>query len=197
MNLPLAGALSLLERAVGYTRISLQAVASTPLSAPTPCARWDLAALLAHMDDSLAALAEAGRLGQVDIQPPAVGASDLVESIRDRACALLGAWAKRDGADLVRVADHSLSAAILVTVGALEVTVHGWDVSRACRSDHPIPDSLADELLDLVPLLVSPRDRPARFAGALPVTTSDPAETRLLAALGRRHDWRAPTPLAA
>ncbi|WP_084961029.1 maleylpyruvate isomerase family mycothiol-dependent enzyme [Thermoactinospora rubra] len=57
--------LALLERAISYTRGSLVLVTPEDLTRPTPCAAWDLRALLAHMDDSLAALSEAADVGEV------------------------------------------------------------------------------------------------------------------------------------
>src|SRR3954466_1116196 len=94
----LAGA-ALLERAVGYTRASLQLVAGTPADACTPCESWDLLALLRHMDDSLAAFTDAADVGYVDLAPvrqqDSVGR--LVDSLKARACALLAAWAHHPG----------------------------------------------------------------------------------------------------
>jgi len=29
--------------------------------------------------------------------------------------------------------------------GALEIAVHGWDIARACRKDHWLPLTLAEE----------------------------------------------------
>ena len=63
----------LLERAVDYTRGSLLLVAGTALDARTPCARWDLHALLRHMVDSLAAFTEAAEIGYVDLVPVRAG----------------------------------------------------------------------------------------------------------------------------
>jgi uncharacterized protein (TIGR03086 family) len=181
----LVAALDLLERAINYTRISLQFVTPSGLSRPTPCAEWDLRRLLAHMDDSLAALREAAELGTVRLTPNADQPADLIASVRTQACDLLAAWVSDGGADLIRVAGSPVSAAVLVTAGALEVTVHGWDVAQACGSSHPIPASLADELVDLVPFLISSDDRPTRFADVLPLPASPAADQRLLAAVGR------------
>jgi uncharacterized protein (TIGR03086 family) len=61
----LTGEVALLERAIGYALGNLRAVTSDLLARPTPCSRWDLRALLEHMDDSLAALQEAADLGHV------------------------------------------------------------------------------------------------------------------------------------
>ena len=55
----MAAGTELLERAISYTRGSLALVTPGGLSRPTPCTGWDLAELLVHMDDSLAALLEA------------------------------------------------------------------------------------------------------------------------------------------
>ena len=93
---PVLAGSALLERAVSYTRTSLQLVASTSPHAVTPCARWDLLALLRHMDDSLAAFTDAADIGYVDLVP--VHQQDnvrrLVDSLKSRACALLAAFAQ-------------------------------------------------------------------------------------------------------
>ncbi len=177
---------ALLERAVGYTRGCLSLVAGTAPDAPTPCAGWDLRALLTHMDDSLAALTDAAEIGYVDLVPgPAGDPALLVERLRARACALLAAWS-RPGPGDVAVADRVLPAGLLAAAGALEVAVHGSDVARACGADRPLPARLARDLLDPLPLLVTDADRPHRFAERVDVPPGAAAGTRLLAALGRR-----------
>jgi uncharacterized protein (TIGR03086 family) len=184
---------ALLERAVGYTRGCLQLVAGTPLTAPTPCARWDLLALLRHMDDSLCAFTDAAEIGHVDLLPvsatpfgePRAGARLVVERLRARACTLLSAWAAVRGDQDVTVSDRRLPSDLLARAGSLEIAVHGWDVARACGADRPLPAALALDLLGVVPVLVSDADRPARFAERVDVPPHAPAGVRLLAALGR------------
>jgi uncharacterized protein (TIGR03086 family) len=184
----------LLERAVGYTRTSLQLVPHADLHAPTPCAQWDLLALLRHMNDSLAAFTDAADIGYVDLVPVAaddVGpevARTILERLRGRACALLAAWSRHPPTGDVAVADRLLRSDLLAAAGALEIAVHGWDVARACGADRPLPTALALELLPAVPLLVGDLDRPRRFAERLVVPAYAPPGTRLLAALGRRAD---------
>ena len=75
---------------------SLQLVAGTPPDALTPCERWDLLALLRHMDDSLAAFTDAADIGYVDLVPVAAGGRHREAGRQPevaRACALLAAWA--------------------------------------------------------------------------------------------------------
>jgi uncharacterized protein (TIGR03086 family) len=186
-SVPLAGGVALLERAISYTLGSLQLVGSAAMSRRTPCADWDLRALLGHMTDSLGALSEAVEIGAV----PLVGsagdeAEELVAGLKNQACRLLGGWTNAGDLELVSIAGRSLTSVIVAGTGALEIAVHGWDVARACGRDRPIPAELADELLDLAPLLVTAADRPARFATEIAVAAQAGPADRLLAFLGRR-----------
>jgi hypothetical protein len=61
----LSGGAALLERAISYTLGQLDGVTTAALKNPTPCAKWNLAALLVHMTDSLTALQEAMDLREV------------------------------------------------------------------------------------------------------------------------------------
>jgi uncharacterized protein (TIGR03086 family) len=184
--------LALLERALGYTRCAL--VASLPVDpgTPTPCETWDLGDLLHHMLDSLTALDEAGRRGRVSLHAvpaphdPLPETEPLVTALQQRACGLLDTWSRGGGEALVSIAGSPLRAGLVAAAGALEVAVHGWDVGRAVKVDHPFPDTLAADLLVYLPLLVTPVDRPDRFAAPLTAPDDAPAAERLLATLGRR-----------
>ena len=177
----------LLERAVGYTRGSLMLVTEADLGARTPCHDWDLLGLLRHMNDALVAFTDAAEIGYVDLVP--VRGSDpgveLVDRLRNRACALLAAWAGRPGTGSVSVHDRELRSDLLAAAGALEIASHGWDVAQACGVDRPIPADLSLELLEVVPLVVHGTDRPRRFADMVDVPVHSRPSTRLLAALGR------------
>lgn len=177
--------ITLLERAINYLLGSLLLVTPETLARPTPCAGWDLRALLAHLDDSLGALTEAVEAGAVG---PAGGprATGEPSTVRAAATHLLGALAGARYRVEVSVGGRPLTTAIVASTGAVEVAVHGWDVAQACGADRPIPEALADELLDLCALLVTDLDRPARFATAVAVSPrADPGD-RLLAFLGRK-----------
>ena len=191
---------ALLERAIGYTRLSLQLVTDDDLVLPTPCRGWTLLDLLGHMDDSLAAFAEAGDLGQVGA--PGAAASDpgrdeheasaaerCVARLRSRACAVLAAWSTPDQPGWIRVGGLGLSPSLLARAGALEVAVHGWDVARCCGADRPLPSLLAEELLASATSLLGEADRPSRFAEPLVVPSGGAPGVRLLALLGRDARW--------
>jgi uncharacterized protein (TIGR03086 family) len=182
----LVGGLGLLERATSYTLGSLQLVTPADLDRPTPCREWDLRALLHHMNDSLAALHEAAETGYVDLTPLPVGSGldDLVASLKNRACRLLGSWTVASDRH-IGIADLSLTSSLVAAAGAIEIAVHGWDVSAACGHPREIPPLLAVDLLDLAMVLVSDADRPGRFDHAVPTAPGTPPGLRLLAWLGR------------
>ena len=180
----LAG-MTLLERAINYTLGSLHLVTPDALARPTPCRDWDLRALLTHLDDALQALTEAVDTGQVALAA-VDGTGELVATLRGRARRLLRATAVARHPELVTIGGHTLTSVLVVGTGAIEITVHGWDVARACGRTDPVPPALADELLDLAPLLVACTDRPGRFDRPVPVPPGAAPGDRLVAFLGRR-----------
>jgi uncharacterized protein (TIGR03086 family) len=185
MDRALVGGVTVLERAVAYTLGSLALVTPEALGRPTPCRHWDLYDLLEHLHDSMAALQDAIDVGRVDCSPaPAV--DDVVAVVRRQATRLLGSWANVGDPAAVCIDDSPVTAPLVAGAGAIEVTVHGWDVAWACGRLRPIPDELADELLDLAVLFVRGRDRPARFGPPVGVPDDAGASDRLLAFLGRR-----------
>jgi uncharacterized protein (TIGR03086 family) len=178
----LVGGVAVLERAIAYALGSLVVVTPDALDRPTPCRAWDLHDLLAHLHDSMAALQEAagGHVSGTRAAPSGA----VIPQVRDQAVRLLGSWASTDGGPVV-IRTESVTAPLVAGAGAIEVTVHGWDVAWACGMSRPIPDELADELLDLSALFVTGRDRPFRFGLPLAVAPDAPPGERLLAFLGR------------
>jgi uncharacterized protein (TIGR03086 family) len=85
----------------------------------------------------------------------------------------------------VSVGGCPVPTSIVTSVGAVEVAVHGWDIAQACGQPRPVPPGLAEELLLLVPLLVTGSDRPSRFAAAVAAPPGASPGDRLIAFLGR------------
>jgi hypothetical protein len=81
---------------------------------------------------------------------------------------------------------------MVAVTGAIEITVHGWDILAACGGARPVPRDLAAVLLPTAPLLITPGTRPGLFAG--PVQLPGPAGSgdKLIAFLGRHPRLQAP-----
>lgn len=185
------GGVALLERATSYTLGSLLHVRSEALRWPTPCEDWDLRMLLDHMNDSLMALEEAADLGDVSLDPSRevevdLSSIDQVMVLRQRASRMLGAWTRELGTEESSVGGCPVPSSLLTSAGAIEVAVHGWDVARACMADRALPEQLAEKLWSCAQMLISPVDRPSRFAAPVEVSAWPSASDRLLAFLGRR-----------
>jgi uncharacterized protein (TIGR03086 family) len=183
-------AVELLERAIAYTRASLVQVTEADLDRPTPCHGWVMRDLLGHMDDSLeamAAAAQATSLSLVPSEPPGAGA-ELLDSICIRARGLLSHWhPERDGD--VDLGELSLPRELLGAVGALEITLHGWDVAEGLGQPRPIPPGLAMDLWPVARDHVTEADRPFRFGPPVEVSDWATPATRLLAHAGRSARW--------
>ena len=183
---------SLLTSAIDYALGRVDCVAPELLGQPTPCREWDLAALLRHASDSVAALHQGLASGYVSLDragtagPAAATVESLAGTFRDRA-ARLRAAAGTGGPYDIAIASRHAAAAVVTAVGALEIAVHGWDVAAACGQgrSRPIPADLARSMLEIVPLVVTDATRGSQFATPVAVPPPYGPSERLLALLGR------------
>ncbi len=195
MTDPPSGAIGLLAGAISYTLGVCALVGPGEMALPTPCADWDLGMLLAHLSDSMADLETAIRTGNLDLErPPDRAAGDPVEILRDRAAELLCAAYSYSGPEhFVAVGGLPVPAGLVACTGAVEIAVHGWDVSaargrarcgRAGRGAvRPIPAGLAARMLRLGPLIVAGRE--GLFADAVDVPAQASPGDQLVGYLGR------------
>lgn len=183
MTTALTGALELLDRSLGYTRVALVAVRPDHLGLATPCRLWTLGELLEHMEDGLDAFIEAAG-GRVTTIPDPAARQPPAGRLQTKACHLLGAWSASQPA-AVSVEGAPLPAELMVATAALEITVHGWDVARSLGLDHPVPDAFAARLLEVADLVVAPEDRGVRFDPPVRPPTGASYAAQLLGQLGR------------
>ena len=196
MTEPPSGATGLLAGAIGYTLGVCALVGPGEMMLPTPCADWNLGMLLAHLSDSMADLETAIRTGNLDLErPPDHAVGDPVEILRDRAAQLLCAAYSYSGPEhFVAVGGLPMPVGLVACTGAVEIAVHGWDVSAArgrasgggagCGGVRPIPAGLATPMLRLGPLIVTGRE--GLFAVPVDVPAQASPGDRLVGYLGRR-----------
>jgi uncharacterized protein (TIGR03086 family) len=189
---PLTRGLELLGWAISYALTSTRLATPQRLPCPTPCADWDLGLLLRHVSDSVGVLHEAITTGCIGSGPPAEDDEpdpDVVSGLYRRAGRLLAACAPAAPAPaghLVTIGDQELPAKMAVAAGAIEITVHGWDISVACGSRRPVPPDLAALLLPIAPLFIAPGSRAGLFADPVPVPGRACPGDQLVAFLGRQ-----------
>jgi uncharacterized protein (TIGR03086 family) len=182
------GGVDLLRRAIDYALAAIHAVTPERMSRPTPCRGWDLHMLVRHVCESVAALQEGLDTGRVALYPVPDDetADDPTRILRVRAIHLLDAWTNAVDRDIdIDIADRQLTDTVMAGAGALEIAVHGWDISQTCGHREPIPRDLAMDLLTIAALLVPDTDRHPLFAAPVAVPrTAGPSE-QLIAFLGR------------
>jgi uncharacterized protein (TIGR03086 family) len=184
------GGFRLLASAVRYALASAEPVTPPMLSRPTPCTEWDLETLLDHVSDSAGVLRQAIATGCGGPAPPSGDGGpgpDPVCGLHRQTAGLLAACAAAGPAQrLVAIGDRELTTNMVALAGALEITVHGWDISAACGPRRPVPIGLAAILLPLAPLLITPATRPGLFADPVPVPAQAGPGDQLVAFLGRQ-----------
>jgi uncharacterized protein (TIGR03086 family) len=184
-----AEAARLLEPSITYALGVAMAVTPDLLSLPTPCRQWDLRMLLRHASESLAAIAEGIRTGTVGLDPAAEDravAADPARAFCDRASQLRAAWpGPGHQRQVIEIADCPLAASVMAAAAALEIAVHGWDISRACGQRQPIPPALATDLLVMAQVLVPRAGRHPLFMAPVGVPATASPSDRLAAFLGR------------
>jgi len=185
-----SGATGLLAGAISYALGVCTLVEPGDMALPTPCPGWDLGTLLVHLSDSIADLETAVRTGHLDLErpgnPPAwPPAGNPVAQHVDRAAELLSVSYCYVGPErFVAVGGLPVPVGLVVCTGAVEIAVHGWDVSSALGACAPIPAVLATRMLRLCPLLVAGRD--GLFAAPVKVPAQASPGDQLLGYLGRQ-----------
>ncbi len=183
----------LLEPSVSYALNVVLAVTPEILPHPTPCRQWDLRMLLRHACESMATLGEGIETGRVDPDPVAEDGdlvADPTRAFRDHAGQLLDAWTSpAHQRQIIDIAGCPLAAGVMAAAAALEIAVHGWDISRACGQRQPIPRALATDLLVIAPALVPRTGRHPLFAAPIAVAATATPSDQLAAFLGRSRAW--------
>ncbi|MGW7086005.1 TIGR03086 family metal-binding protein [Streptomyces sp. NPDC054871] len=179
----------------------VRAIPEERLDAPTPCAEYDVKALVNH-------------LLQVIVQFQALAAkqdSDFSESpdyvaegpdwrdrFADEAGKLVAAWAA-PGADEGTTGAMAMPAKTVGCMALLDLTVHAWDLARATGQEYePAPESIG--VVAVLRETVAGLGPTARKMGVLgePVTAPEGASEleRLLAETGRDPHWTPQAPTA-
>jgi uncharacterized protein (TIGR03086 family) len=189
------------RRAVAGIRPVLERVDPADLGRPTPCAGWDLRALLEHMtgqDHGFAGAVRAARTGD-DVDVSAFAPLPLGPSLTDGLDEAVAAFAAgADGPVLLPEFGVRLPVPVVVQMHLIDTLVHGWDVAATLGAQD---DYVAKLDADVVAAALAmceqipddeSREKPgASFAHALPTPADANAWTRVLTLLGRDPAWQA------
>jgi uncharacterized protein (TIGR03086 family) len=169
------------------------------LDRPTPCAGWDVRALLAHMTVQHRgfAAAAAGQATDLSFWRPDPTEPDPVTRYAESADQVLAAFAPDEVLDrpflLPEVStERPLPARMAIGFHLVDYVVHGWDVAAAVGARFDLPAAVLSATLPIARDVPDGpnRQRPgASFAPGLPARPDTDAMTEILLRLGRSPAW--------
>ncbi|MFD4357847.1 TIGR03086 family metal-binding protein [Nocardia sp. NPDC058518] len=182
------------ERAVRLSIDAVEAASEARLSIETPCAGWDLRALLEHMGTQNRGFAAAAR-GAND---PAVWvvhhAVDPIGDYVRSAHEVVDAFAAGEAETLFlpEIPPGHFPAATALGFHLIDSVVHAWDVARSVGHVIDLDSDLAPTALRIAEAVPTgtARLRPgAAFGPALEVADTTATLARILGILGRSPEW--------
>lgn len=176
-------------------------ISDEQLSAPTPCPRYSLAALLEHVDGLAQAFTNAATKNIPEGgSPSAPGDGERLADgwrsrIPDRLHVMAEAW--RDPAaweGTTAAGGIELPGEIAGMVALNETLVHGWDIARAIGQAYDVDAELAEQCIRVMgpqPAEERPVGDDVAFGRPVEVRADASALDRLVATMGRQPSWPA------
>ncbi|WP_344540095.1 TIGR03086 family metal-binding protein [Streptomyces levis] len=176
------------ERAVPVVR----GIGDGALAAPTPCAEYDVKALVNHLFQVIVQFQRLAAKQASDFGEPADVVSagpDWRERLAREAERLVAAWSA-PGAEEGTTGAMGMPARLVGSMALLDLTVHVWDLARATGQDDPGADeAVVAELAGAVDELAPTARRMGVFGEPVPEPEGASAFERLLARTGRNPSW--------
>ncbi|GAA1263304.1 MULTISPECIES: TIGR03086 family metal-binding protein [Streptomyces] len=181
------------ERAVPVVR----ALPDGRLEAATPCAEFDVKALVNHLFQVMEQFQRLAAKQDSDFTESAdrvAEGPDWRERFGEEARKLVAAWSA-PGAEEGTTGAMNMPAATVGSMVLLDLTVHIWDLARATGQEY-VPEGEALAVVERLAGTVAELAPTARsmgvFGEAVPEPAGASAFERLLAATGRDPRWAAP-----
>lgn len=183
----------LLDAAAGAALPVLRAVRDDQLGRPTPCAEYDVRALLNHLFQVVVAFQSLAAKKDVDFShtPDRLGAygARWPDRFADETARLVEAWAA-PGAEDGLTGGMRLPARTVGAMVLLDLTVHAWDLARATGLPYTPAAGCVAELRELAARMGPTARTMNVFAAPVPVPPGAGDLESLLAETGRDPHWR-------
>lgn len=183
-----------LAAAFAATRAVLANVTADQYDKKTPCASWDVRALINHIVGGshwFAATARAGEPPAEGAEPPDFTAGDPLAAFDEGIAASMAAFGEPDvPTKTVKLPFGQMPGAAFMRIAATDTFTHGWDLARATGQDSDLDPELAAQLLaDARPMMRDAfrgPDPTSTFGPAVDVPESAPPADQLAGFLGRQ-----------
>jgi uncharacterized protein (TIGR03086 family) len=188
-----ADTIALLERALDQTAGLIAPIDASQAGLATPCAGWDLRALVSHLaGQDLRNFLVSARGESADWQTPAdeIG-DDWAAVFRDRAESLRAAWRAADLDRLVAGPGGEAPLRLRADQQITELAVHDWDLAKATGQPTRLDPALAEHALRWSRQMLRPEFRgpDKAFGVEVPVPEDAPVYDQLAGWFGRDPGW--------
>ncbi|GGS41039.1 MULTISPECIES: TIGR03086 family metal-binding protein [Actinokineospora] len=165
---------------------------------PTPCAEYDVRALINHFTHWSAIVLErtARKLppptdGSEDESTDYAAKPDWPDFFATHVDRSIAAWAEPGAWEGETVmASSPMPARTIGTMMTAELALHGWDLAAATGQAYTLPDDVAADLLRTVESMADMARQWGAFGPEVGVPADAPALDRALALSGRDPGWR-------
>lgn len=188
---------ALLAKSITEVAAVVRGVKNDQLSAPTPCAEWDVRALTNHLLQVTSALHLAGRRQPV---PDELWSRDLMDEgwadrFDDEGRAATDGWARPNAWEgMVGMGGADMPAPMIATMFASDLAIHGWDLARATGQDYHCADDVAEATCRFLTDMAEQGRQMGIYATPVTVPDNAAAFTQALALSGRDPQWAGPVP---
>ncbi|MFE7373012.1 TIGR03086 family metal-binding protein [Streptomyces anulatus] len=180
----------LLESAAGRALPVVRGIDDGQLGGGTPCAEYDVRALVNHLFQVVVNFQALAAREEVDFgQVPEFVAGDWRGRFGDETARLVEAWSV-PGVEEGTTGRMGLPARTVGLMVLGDLTVHAWDLARATGADFVPVESVVDELGPGLAAMAPQAREMKVFGEPFPVGEGASAFERLLAVTGRDPGWR-------
>lgn len=184
-----------LAAAFASTRAIMLKVTPEQYDNPTPCASWDVRALINHIVAGSHYFAATARDGEPppDTHQQDFTADDPLGAFDAGITATLEAFAAPDvGSKEIKLPFGTMPGAAFMRIATMDTFAHGWDLAKATGQNTDLAPVLARELLagarQTLPDSLRGADGQSPFGPVVEVPDSAPAADQLAAFLGRKTE---------
>lgn len=180
----------LLDAAAAGALPVVRGVDDSRLDDPTPCAEYDVRALISHLSQVVVNFTALAARQDADFgETPDAVTGDWRKRFGEETAALVEAWAV-PGAEEGTTGSMGFPARTVGHMVLGDLTVHAWDLARATGQEF-VPD--AEVVDEIGPAMegMAPKAREAKMFGEpFPVPDGASPFVRVLALTGRDPDWQ-------
>jgi uncharacterized protein (TIGR03086 family) len=180
-----------LDRSFALARGVLAEVRPEQLGNPTPCASWDVQALIDHMINAANYYEHAIATGDPSSSVEDATADDAVAAYDEATQRALAAFSAPGAMERpITFPFGTMQGSVFIYVAAGDAFAHAWDLATATGQPNDLDPELATTLLDAIrPLLGAPlrgEEGVAPFCAEQPAPDGATAAERYVAFLGRK-----------